>query len=78
MPLWLVRVKRKVEVVEYGDFTVEADDLAHARWQAENAIEDGEPIDWSGDPQRVKHSPTEIEEIEILANGTEDIKERFD
>lgn len=79
MPLFLVRVRREVEVVEEGNFSLEADDADSANQKAKEAIADGSAdIDWGDRPYSWKTKPaTHIEEIEILANGTEDITEHF-
>jgi hypothetical protein len=78
MPLFLVRVKRWTRVVEYGDFSIEAADPDQARTFAKSAMADGVNIAW--DPLDMKNrmpGVTRIEEIEILATGTEDIRDRF-
>lgn len=77
MPLYLIKARRKVEFVETGEFSIEATNLADARVEGVNALAEGEPIHWDG-LKRVKHSPAKIEEIEVLADGNEDIREQFD
>jgi hypothetical protein len=78
MPLFLVRVKRWTRVVEYGDFSVEAGDPDQAKAIAKSAIAEGATIAW--EPLDMKNrmpGVTRLEEVEILANGTEDITEHF-
>jgi hypothetical protein len=73
MPLFLVRVSRVEKVIEFGDFSIEADSAEAAKTKAGVALSKGDPgIDWNGESGK-QHGRIKIEEIEILATGTEDI-----
>jgi hypothetical protein len=79
MTLFLIRVKRWTRVVQYGDFSIEADDPDQARTFAKSAIAEGANIVWEPvDMANRMPGVTKLEEVEVLANGTEDIKEHFD
>lgn len=79
MPLFLVSVKRKRSQTEYGEFSIEADDVTQARARATAALASGEPPDISWDGcSGASHGKAQIDEVEILANGTEDIRESFE
>jgi hypothetical protein len=78
MPLFLVRVKRWTRVVQHGDFSIEAADLDQAKAIAKSAIAEGAQIKW--DPLDMKNrmpGVTRLEDVEILADGTEDIRDGF-
>jgi hypothetical protein len=77
MPLYLVRVSRLVEVVEYGDFSIEADNHLEAQEKAKAALKGKPDINWEQDRERGEVHPIRIQEVEDLATGTEDIREQF-
>lgn len=78
MPLFLVRVKRWTKVTQRGDFSVEANDPDHASSLAKSAIADGSArIAWDETPKGAKCTTPRVEEIELLADGSEDIRESF-
>lgn len=75
MPLWLVKVSRKVEVTELGDFSIEAVNAKDARVKAKEAIASrSADIGWDENPVARRSKVARIEEVEILADGNEDIK----
>ncbi len=80
MPLFLVSVEGKFHYTAEGSFAIEAATLDEARIAGEKALQNGTAdVTWDQDriPEDIANSPPVVTEVEILAEGTEDIKERF-
>jgi hypothetical protein len=79
MSLFLVSVEGKFSYKLEGSFSVEADSQAEAETIGQAAIDNGTAsIDWKNGriPDDEVDQPV-ITEIETLADGDEDIRERF-
>lgn len=80
MPLYLVKVRRQVRLDQEGEFVVESDDLVEAQKTANRMSANPSAmveVPWVSKDIQASTDPVIIEEVEILAEGTEDIRERF-